>query len=56
MAPATEIGYGLENPGCETWQGQYIYLLQNVQTGPGSHPGSYSMGTEIISSSKPTRE
>ena len=38
-------GYGLDDRGLESRQGQKIYLLSNrrVQTKNGAHPGSYSM-------------
>ena len=35
MSSETAIGYGLQNPGFESRQEQCIYLLQNIQTGPG---------------------
>jgi hypothetical protein len=40
-------GYGLDNYGVgfESWWGQEFSLLHVVQTGPGTHPASYPMGT-----------
>jgi hypothetical protein len=55
MALDTAIDYDLENPGFESRKEQCIIFSKNVQTGPGTHPGSYSMGTEIISSRKTYR-
>ena len=43
----------MNGPGFKYRQEQQIYsLLQNVQTGSGAHPGSYSMGTEFPSCGK----
>ena len=33
------------NPGLILGRGNKCFLLQFVQTGPGAHPASYSMGT-----------
>jgi hypothetical protein len=35
-------GYGLDNPGIESWWGRDFL---HVQTGPGAHPASCTMGT-----------
>jgi len=35
--------YGLDGPGIESWWG--ARFSTPVQTGPGAHPASYSMGT-----------
>lgn len=35
--------------GVETRYRQEFFFLQNVQTGRGTHPDSYSMGTGVIS-------
>jgi len=35
--------YGLDSPGIESWWGAGFYAP--VQTGPGTHPASYTMGT-----------
>jgi hypothetical protein len=37
-------GYGLDGSGIESqWGARFIV---HVQTGPGAHPASYTMGTE----------
>ena len=36
-------GYGLDGPGIETWWGARFSVP--VQTGPGAHPASCTMGT-----------
>jgi hypothetical protein len=36
-------GYGLEGPGIESWWGARFFA--HVQTGPGAHPASCTMGT-----------
>ena len=36
-------GYGLDGPGIESWCG--ARFSANVQTGPGAHPASCTMGT-----------
>jgi len=36
-------GYGLDGPGIESWWGARFYAP--VQTGPGAHPASCTMGT-----------
>ena len=36
-------GYGLDGPGIETWWG--ARFTAPVQTGPGAHPASCTMGT-----------
>jgi hypothetical protein len=38
--------YGLGGPGIESRWGAKFYAL--VQTGPGSHPASYTLGTETF--------
>jgi len=35
-------GYGLDGPGIECWWGARFSAL--VQTGPGAHPTSFTMG------------
>ena len=35
--------YGLDGPGIESWWG--ARYSAPVQTGPGSHPASYTLGT-----------
>jgi hypothetical protein len=36
-------GYGLDGPGIESRWGARFFA--HVQTGPGAHPASYTMGT-----------
>jgi len=38
--------YGLDDPGIESWWGGQF--SSPVQTGPGSHPASYTMGTRFF--------
>jgi hypothetical protein len=38
--------YGLDNRGLIPDRGRGFFLLARVQTGSGSHPASYPMGTE----------
>jgi hypothetical protein len=38
----------LESPGFEPWRGQQIYI-QNLQTGSGTRPASYSLRTVVLS-------
>ena len=42
-------GYGLDGPGIESRCGQDI---PPVQTGPGAHPASSTMGTEVFPGGK----
>ena len=52
---STEIGYGLDDPRCESWQETRDFsVLQNAQTGFGTHPASHSMGTRIYPGAKAT--
>jgi hypothetical protein len=45
-----QVGYGLDSPGFESQQeARYFAYLQNVQTGSGAHPASYSKGTVVLS-------
>jgi len=40
--------YGLDGSGLESWNGKESYLFsKTVQTGPGAHPASCSMGVAI---------
>jgi hypothetical protein len=43
-------GYGLDDLGLESRQGQEIYLLSNrsFQTNSGAHPASYSIGKGLF--------
>jgi hypothetical protein len=36
-------GYGMDGPGIESWWGTRFFA--HVQTGPGAHPASCTMGT-----------
>jgi hypothetical protein len=38
--------YGLDGPGIESWWG--ARFIAPVQTGPGAHPASYTMGTGVF--------
>jgi hypothetical protein len=40
-----ETGYKLQGWGSIPGRGKSFYLLHSVQTGPGAHPASYTMGT-----------
>jgi hypothetical protein len=40
------IGYGLGLRGFDFRQKKYLSLLCSIQTGSGTHPASYLMGTE----------
>ena len=46
LGPGSSVGiatdYGLDDPGIESRWGETFHL---VQTGPGVHPASYTMGT-----------
>jgi hypothetical protein len=39
-------GYGLDGPGIESWKARFS---APVQTGPGDHPVSYTIGTGSFS-------
>jgi len=40
--------YGLDGPGIESWLGGAIFSTL-VQTGPGAHPASYTIGAGSLS-------
>jgi hypothetical protein len=42
-SPGIVTGYGLDGPGIESRWGARFFAF--VQTGPGAHPASYTMGT-----------
>jgi hypothetical protein len=44
-----ETGYGLEGTGIgvQSPQGARYFSLHSIQTGPGAHPASCPMGTEV---------
>jgi hypothetical protein len=41
----TTLGYGLDDRGFESRKGLGIFFHHRVQTGSGTHPASYPMGT-----------
>lgn len=41
--------YGVDDPVSESRQDKRFFLLQNVLSGFGSHPASYSIGTGVLS-------
>jgi hypothetical protein len=45
VAVSIVTDYGLDDRGSIPRQRQRIFLLASVQTGSGTHPASYSMGT-----------
>jgi len=47
-------GYGLDGTGIETrWEARFF---APVQTGPGAHPASYTMGTDSFPGVKGGRD
>ena len=43
------LGYELEGPGFESRGGEVLFLFsKTLQTAPGAHPASYSIGTGVL--------
>jgi hypothetical protein len=51
-------GCRTEESEFDTWYGQEVYLLHRVQSGCGTHPTPYAMGTEdsFVWEQRPGRE